>query len=332
MLEIDFLPVEAADGPGSKSGDAIALRFSVPGQEEPFVVVIDGGYGAVGEQLVSHIRKFYGTNHVNLVVSTHPDADHINGLVRVLEEMEVDELMLHLPWDHHDDVTEFSNIEQVEKLYAAAVKAGVTVTEPFSDHGLVRADGALRVLGPSSTYYAELLEADLGPSVLKASGLAKEALESHDYRVEKSHEPLSDTETTSARNSTSVIMVLDAADELHLFTGDAGIEALEQAADEFERNVEQLGLRPIEFLQVPHHGSRHNLGPAILDRFFPSGGSGATAFVSSGAVDEKHPGVAVIDALRERGFGIFATEGKLLLHGHDADQRPTYYPAPERAE
>jgi flavorubredoxin len=44
------------------------------------VVVVDGGYPEVRPELVKHIRSYHRTNHVNLIVSTHPDADHVNGL------------------------------------------------------------------------------------------------------------------------------------------------------------------------------------------------------------------------------------------------------------
>jgi beta-lactamase superfamily II metal-dependent hydrolase len=330
MLEIDFLPVEATDGPGSKSGDAIALRFSVAGRTEPFVAVIDAGYTAVGEQLVAHIAKYYGTSHIDLVVSTHPDADHLNGLVRLVEEMDVDELMLHLPWSHHDDVTEFSNIEKVRELYSTAIRRKVTITEPFSDGGLTRADGAIVILGPSRSYYEELLESDLGSPVLKASGSPVEAWFAGEKRAEESPEPLDDVDGTSARNNSSVVIMLTTSDEQHLFTGDAGITALDHAMDFYEARGGDLGTKQIEFFQVPHHGSRRNLGPAVLDRLFPNGASSSTAFISSGLADEKHPGIAVTDELRRRGFSIYATEGRLLLHSHDADQRSSYYTAPER--
>ena len=101
--EIDFLPVDA----GERSGDAIALRF---GNLEPdylnqwvtdqTVVVVDGGYQDAGTALVGHIQKYYATDYVDLAVSTHPDANHVNGLRVVLEQMRVGELFLHRPWLH----------------------------------------------------------------------------------------------------------------------------------------------------------------------------------------------------------------------------------------
>jgi len=330
MLEIDFLPVEAATGLGSKSGDAIAIRFSLPTRAEPIVVIVDGGYTAVGRNLIRHVREHYGTDHVDLVVCTHPDQDHLNGLIPVIEELEVDELMLHLPWNHRANSDEYSNIEKIQELYAVAIANDVIVTEPFAE--VERFEGAFRILGPTAEYYEELLTEDLGEERARKalSTIYASATEDTTLREALSHDPLDDNDTTSARNNTSVVALLDAADEFHLLTGDAGISALQHAADKFESLYGSLDDAYFEFFQVPHHGSRRNLGPAILDRLFPNGGVGTTAFISSGAVDEKHPGAAVIDELRARGFSTFATESKPLLHKHDAPERPTYYPASER--
>lgn len=70
--ELDFLPVEAEGGGGTKSGDAIAGRFRLSDGSSR-VIVVDGGCTAIGDDLVDHIQRYYQTNVVNLVVSTHPD-------------------------------------------------------------------------------------------------------------------------------------------------------------------------------------------------------------------------------------------------------------------
>src|SRR6266496_3776525 len=100
MYEVDFLPVESEAGPGSKSGDAIAIRWRQPVTEENMVVVIDSGFTDVGDVMADHIKKYYSTTYVDLVISTHPDADHINGIARLLERLTVRELLLHQPRLH----------------------------------------------------------------------------------------------------------------------------------------------------------------------------------------------------------------------------------------
>src|ERR1043165_9201459 len=84
--EIDFLPVGE-----SKSGDAITVRFGnlLGAQPKQTVVVIDGGFTDSGEDIVRHVKRYYGTDRVDIVISTHPDSDHISGLEVVLEKCKV---------------------------------------------------------------------------------------------------------------------------------------------------------------------------------------------------------------------------------------------------
>jgi hypothetical protein len=58
MYEVDFLPVESEEGPGSKSGDAIAIHWR-EGDGEDMVVVIDSGFTNVGDDVADHIEKYY---------------------------------------------------------------------------------------------------------------------------------------------------------------------------------------------------------------------------------------------------------------------------------
>src|SRR5438046_1877757 len=100
--EIDFIQV----GTGEKSGDAAALRFwdSSNPTAGAKIFVIDGGTKESGEELVTHINKWYGTNAVDAVILTHPDSDHASGLSVVLEKMDVGVLVMHQPWNHVDAI------------------------------------------------------------------------------------------------------------------------------------------------------------------------------------------------------------------------------------
>jgi phosphoribosyl 1,2-cyclic phosphodiesterase len=91
-FEIDFLDVET-----KKSGDAIALRYSLGGQT--FVHVVDGGFLDTGVELANHIRRYFGNGVViDNVVVTHPDGDHAAGLQTILEEFDVGALWMLRPW------------------------------------------------------------------------------------------------------------------------------------------------------------------------------------------------------------------------------------------
>src|SRR4051812_28369818 len=142
MYEVDFLAVESPEGPGSKSGDAIAIRWKAP--TEDVIVVIDSGFTDVGDDVADHIQQYYASSYVDLVISTHPDVDHINGIARLMERLDVGEILLHQPRLHHPRPAAFSNIDAVDNLMRVAREHDVTVTEPFT--GLTRFDERLLIL------------------------------------------------------------------------------------------------------------------------------------------------------------------------------------------
>lgn len=333
MFEVDFLPVEAEDGPSKKSGDAIAVRYTDPTGYDR-VLVIDAGFTAVGDTVADCIENFYGTSNVDLVISTHPDADHLNGLKRVLERLDVAELLIHRPRQHTRDVSEFANIVAVDGLLATARARGVVVTEPFT--GLSRFGASLQVLGPTQSFYERCLVEQLGTAyrtkallhalLRKSVAVLTDPLKRQlPYLPE---ETLDESSDTSARNESSVITLIQADGERLLFTGDAGATALDQALDRYEQVVGPLRLFPVDMLHVPHHGSRHNVTPTLLDRLlgaeFSSYGT-CMAVVSSAAADLKHPSPQVTNALARRGAIVTATEGRHLCE-NSGISRPGWTP------
>lgn len=334
MYDIDFLAVENEDSDGSKSGDAIIINMMDEDTLEQKRVIIDAGFTATGETVIDRFRSWYGTDHVDLVISTHPDTDHLNGLLTVIETLDVDELLMHLPWDHHADADKLGNYEKIEAVYNAAIAKGVTVTEPFT--GESRFGGALRILGPTTGFYEQQLgdaiaEVDNGTagnrltkstlSTVLAAGIDLLDRTLGYFPVET----LTDVDDTGPRNQMSAVTLVRHGEERMMLTGDAGISALDAAADAYEGHYGTLASTPLSFFQAPHHGSKHNLGPTILDRVIgPKNAPHAsvTSFVSSAKASKKHPSPKVTNALGRRGARVITTEGK-NIHRGDSD-RPGY--------
>ncbi|MEU9242835.1 hypothetical protein [Streptomyces sp. NPDC048385] len=341
--EIDFLPV----GDESSGGDAIALRYGnlYGPRSEQTVIVIDGGYLKAGEALVEHIREHYNTGIVDLVVSTHPDQDHISGLRVVLEELTVKKLLMHKPWSHSTGMarakmvlalnaralrTELrDSLQGATDLEEVAKAQGVPIEEPFLDW--TSDDGVLRVLGPTEDYYRELLAEIVEPAADLASKASLETL-LHKLLAGTVYEDL-DIETlkengeTSAKNNTSAICLLEVDGRKLLFTGDAGVPALGQALDVLEADGFQPG--ELRFVQVPHHGSRRNVSPSILNRLLgPKGQTTVigTAFASVPIKnpENKHPAKKTTNAFHRRGYPVHLTQGASKCHCHDAPDRDGY--------
>ena len=281
--EVDIIGV----GKESKSGDAIALRWgNLHGdRNEQKVVVIDGGFQESGQDVVGHIKRFYGTESVDAVVSTHPDQDHVNGLHVVLDELSVRELWIHKPWEHNAGLAEKfldgrltdesigrrlqESLETAADLVAKAKRKNIHIVEPFSGDSLYD-QNEFRVLGPTQYYYESLIPDFDGMPKARATfanlfvetGVSV-ARAMKRYISAWGIDALDDKDTTSAKNNSSAITLLTVDGHYLLFTGDAGIIALSYAADALDaiRNGTEL-----RFIQIPHHGSRRNVGPTILNR------------------------------------------------------------------
>lgn len=333
MYEVDFLPVEAADGPSEKSGDAITVRFTRAQDDSQRVMVIDAGFSDVGQDVVDHVGKYYGTTHVDLVVSTHPDTDHLNGLKTVVEQLDVDELLIHQPRLHTHSLGNFTNLDAVDELIATAKKHGTKVTEPFT--GLSRFEDQVLILGPSESFYESKLAEQLDEGNKLRAALERH-LAASSLVSTNATDPLSKTQTwyppetldeggeTSPRNETSVVMLLRCDERRLLFTGDTGLEGLGQAADHYESMVGPFPYFPLNLFQIPHHGSRRNLSPSLLDRILGTEDNpfaSTSAIASSAKANLKHPSPKVTNAIGRRGVTALATEGKSICSHHNGPAR-----------
>jgi len=333
--EIDFLAV----GDGERSGDAIAVRYGIPGAYR--VMVFDGGNKDSGQALVDHIRTHYGTNHVDYVVNTHPDVDHASGLEIVLEQMTVGQVWVHRPWNYPLHILRWcadgritatslrARLQEAmchaHRLQELADRKRIPVYEPFQGSRI----GEFVVLSPSRDWYLQILPhfdktpevkiappAGLGGLLGRAGALAEKFVAWLDEALHI--ETLKDGGETSFDNESSVVLYGWIANRGILLTGDAGVQALSRAAAYCEANRVSLP-DSLNFIQIPHHGSRHNVGPTILNRILgpirvPSANNDKTAYVSAGAKSETHPRRAVTNAFKRRGCKVFQAKGDGRCH------------------
>ncbi|MGX2984299.1 ComEC/Rec2 family competence protein [Helicobacter sp. 23-1048] len=342
--EIDFLPV----GNGNKSGDAIAIRYST--QSDYKVMVVDGGTKESGQKLVEHIREYYGTR-VDYVVNTHPDQDHASGLTEVLENLEVGELWIHRPWVYAKDIINYiynnpnlwidgrvtaKSFEErlsgdyykyAKELELIAKEKGIKINEPYESSKI----GEFIVLSPNIEWH--LL--DLIPN----SDKTKEIQSTEDSKpnfltlgLEKLFsisetlgiETLRNSGETSRENESSVILYANFNNKGVLLTGDAGNEALQNAYD-FATSIGINISQNLQFIQIPHHGSRRNVSPKILNQIIGAIGKkekeSVTAFVSAGKNDTNHPRRVITNAFIRRGCKVIETKGSTIHHHRNMPER-----------
>jgi len=326
MYEVDFLPV----GEEGQSGDAIGIRFTRPDTGEYAVVIIDAGFQENGEKLVDHVERWYETTNVDIAIVTHPDGDHIGGMGEVVRNLNVGTLCIHRLRNHGGGSLRAA--DAVDQLIALAESRGTSIHEPFS--GTYAFSGALRILGPDEDWYDELVsdqveEERTGRRALRAAR-SQSAIRAALVRLADRvlsylppEVPFDDAGGTNPRNNSSAITMLNVDGHRMLFTGDAGVPALDRAWNWLETNGHDASSP--NFAQIPHAGSRHNASTELLNRLYgPPGQPTATrpAYVSVASKSKRHPSPRVANAYMRRGFRVYETRGSTIHHfSSDAPDR-----------
>ncbi|WMT57749.1 DNA internalization-related competence protein ComEC/Rec2 [Truepera radiovictrix] len=140
-------------------GDSALIRL--PGRVE---ILVDGGGTPfsdfdVGARTVVPALRALGVDELELVIATHDDADHIEGLVSVLERVPVQHLLVA----HPSDKAVF------RELIATAERRGVPVTEVRRGQRVHVGAARLDILNPPKRPYGES-NADSVAFVLNVAG------------------------------------------------------------------------------------------------------------------------------------------------------------------
>lgn len=328
MYEIDFLPSRGRSADGVKGAGAITVRFTVDGEDDDAIVVIDGGDTRTGEAIVDHVRTYYGSGPVDLVIATRTSAEgQLAGLAVVLDKLEVRELMIHQPRRHGAEESTSGELDAVDELLEVARRRGVTITEPFT--GAFRANGQVAIVAPSQSYYERVVQEaaesrdDAGGDGGRLLGRALKRLHVDGF-AEREQAPIGDDR--------SVVTMIQVGGHRLLFTGDAGAGALEEALDFYESWYGEFDAMPLRFFQAPHHGNPKVLGSAVLDRVFGTTraphGDGCVVFISSAGGEQGQASLKLISALNRRGCAVSATDGRAACHAFEAPPRPEWLQLP----
>lgn len=158
----------------------------------------------------------------------------------------------------------------------------------------------LTVLAPNKTSYKEFLLASGKTPESFVDELNKKSYKKVELEEETYDENGTinwfDEEETSKVNQTSLILSLKIGEEYFLLTGDAGKETLTNALNYYEKLHGSYSSRDFTVVQLPHHGSRKNINPDILNRFSP-----ASYIISCppNGMKEGHPSRRLINKILE---------------------------------
>lgn len=339
--EIDLLPVSES----KKSGDCILLRFGklYQGKDKQKVIVIDGGYAETAQAIKNHLRKYYKCEQddkliIDLMVLSHPDNDHISGLVKLVEDEEVvvRELLLNAPW-HTMDRTWFKDgritdgslerslkevFEKLANLIKTAEDKGTKVIYATENLGTCTFGNAkVHIIGPDEEFY-NLCIANSEKTRDKAEDVpelsdTRTFSSDMEERYVRGQIKWAEEDSTTEINESSIIFMFEYDNVKILFTGDAGRCALPRAFEYAKNNG--VDITDVSIIKIPHHGSRHNFHPDIFKDFAREG---QTCYISCTKGEEgKHPSKRLVNQLLEMGFKVLMTAGSTLHRGHNAPDR-----------
>ncbi len=297
MFRVEMLP--------AGHGDSLVIAYGT--EAAPRYVLIDGGpfYTYNGNTLVERaalsrrVQQLITEGHpIELLVVTHVDGDHIEGIVRLLgswpDGLKVDDVWFNA-WRHlaptEDDLL---GPVQGEMLSAVIQKRGLTWNTGAGDKAVAVRPSAkfapiclpggleLTILSPTfetlgrlrTAWQAEVTKAGLHPGEPEA---ALERLKS-DKRLKPDEEDdllgekAPDVESLAASpfdgdaseaNGSSIAFIAEYKGSRCLFGADAHPDVLERSLRDLLAARGEQRLR-LDALKVPHHGSKNNLSASLL--------------------------------------------------------------------
>lgn len=230
-------------------------------------ILVDGG---PGNKMVSCLDRYLPVwdRTIELVINTHPQLDHYEGLIGVFQKYDVQKLTAN---------SLKADAQQYRVLKDLVGSRGVTVINPKDSIRIVSNLMSIDIIHPSPQFLAENLDnyGDRKIPVLNEYG--------------SSLDP----------NEFSIVFNFHYGKFDALFTGDINENVI--------KLLEGKGiLNDIEYLKVPHHGSKNGLTEGLLNATTPE-----IAVISVGKNNSYgNPGKEVLNMLKEKQITTYRTDEK----------------------
>lgn len=278
MFTVDMLPAGHGDALWLECGDG----------DRPCRILVDGGTGPTYDVLRSRIAALPPSDrHFELLVITHVDADHIEGVIRLLQDarlgLRIDDVWFngwqHLPADVfaplHGEMLSALLLDLDQRWNGAFEGGPVSVGDGDGPLPAVELDGGLRltVLGPGTPELAtlqlvwerEVREAGLEPGSPRPAldllfktpklGIPEYGMGELDVEtLAAADDPLDESEA----NASSILLLAEFAGSSVLLGADGVAPVLGAGIARLLRERSE-DLLTVDAVKVAHHGSRRNV-------------------------------------------------------------------------
>lgn len=272
-MEIHFLEAEY--------GDAIVIK-TVTG-DRPFTIVVDGGPQGSADDIVQQLVTL---GHIDLMVLTHFDDDHISGLIKYVEHFQGSQLPVDKFWcncaqeidlasDTLISTAGYENANTLACFLREQAKHNPTFDWIESVDSTIDpidlGDLKINVLSPSDAILSEL-KAEYEDYVKTHDWVDAEendtdvALVSNNPDKDKPIDDLVKTDRprrVNLWNKASIAFLLQAEGKKVLMLGDADADVV---AAGMEKVFGEESVTDIDLVKLSHHGSKHNISQRLLNR------------------------------------------------------------------
>lgn len=205
-------------------GDAILFTY------KRIQVLTDGGPDTKVMNCLGRHVPFWDRT-IELVISTHPDADHSTGLTYVLKRYKVQKILIN-PID--------SGTQIIKVLENQVRTRAIPIVSPLSSTEIRVGMMSLDIVNPTEERIVNLTQ-----------------------KVEGS--PLNFFKPIDPTNEYSISYVLAFGKFRGLFTGDVG----PTTSDHLARELVLSKIERVHYIKVPHHGSKNGLTQNLLEKIMP---------------------------------------------------------------
>jgi len=329
ILDLEMLP--------AAEGDALFITYG--DSDAPNTILIDGGrrstYHNLRERILSMPLNSDGRRFFQLLIITHIDADHIEGIICLLQDKELNcefgdvwfndwhhmlplvegEMPVHLGAKQGEFLGALLNTPEVN--WNKAFNSGAVVLPP-TPAALPTADFAdglrITIVSPTIASLIDLREkwksaiedagfvpGDRDNALQQFAGMAWAKLPKKHLGDESKKRSMDHSEA----NGSSIGVLLEYGDVRLLLSGDAHPKILRESMDRWcQEHPEKPDRVWLDAFKVPHHGSKKNITPQLMSSI-----KCETYLVSTSGTRFHHPDVDAI---------------KMIIDEHSGSTKPEF--------
>lgn len=229
-------------------------------------ILIDGGPDSKILDCLGKYMPFWDTK-IEAVVLTHPQLDHYGGLVDVLARYDVENFIAN---------GLNSDAQAYKKLKNEVLEKGIKVTNPTENVAIRFSLLYLDIVHPSQEFLAQNSTHIGGNSESYVLGAYTSKLDPNEF---------------------SAVAILSFGDFDAVFTGDISGKAIDTI-------LASGALKDVDYLKVPHHGSKNGLTQPFLEALSPE-----IAVISVGKNNRYgHPNQEILNMLNDKGIKVLRTD------------------------